>query len=71
MELSPSCTSFFFIYKYGINHLTFSKAVDAAYDKLRSRYRKLTGNEKDDQRIIQSIKELFIDLYANSCEETA
>ena len=71
MELSPACTSFFFIYKYGINHLTFSKAVDAAYDKLRSRYRKLTGNEKDDQRIIQSIKELFIDLYANSCEETA
>lgn len=71
MEFSPENTSFYFIYRYGINNQTFRKAVDAAYEKLLTRFQKLTGNTDADHRIICVIREMLIDLYVSACEETA
>ena len=71
MEFSPENTSFYFVYRYGINNQDFRKAVDAVYEKLSTRFRKLTGNADEDQRTICMIKEMLIDLYVSACEETA
>lgn len=71
MEFSPENTSFYFVYRYGINNQAFRKAVDAVYEKLSTRFRKLTGNADEDQRTICMIKEMLIDLYVSACEETA
>lgn len=71
MEFSPENTSFYFIYRYGINNQSFRKVVDAAYEKLFVRFQKLTGHMDKDQRTTRVIKELLVDLYASACEETA
>lgn len=71
MEFSPQNTSFYFIYRYEINIRAFRKAVDAAYEKLLIRFQKLTNNVDDDKQTIRVIKEMLVDLYAISCEETA
>lgn len=71
MEFSPENTSFYFIYRYGINSRAFKKAVDAAFEKLSARFQRLTGNADKDQRMIRVIKEMLIDLYTSACEETA
>ncbi len=71
MEFSPENTSFYFIYRYGINNQSFRKVVDAAYEKLSTRFQKLTGKADEDQRIIRVIREMLVDLYASACEETA
>lgn len=71
MELSPQNNSFYFIYKFEINKTSFRKTVDAAYEKLLIRFQKLAGDENQDHRMISVIREMLIDLYVNSCEETA
>lgn len=70
MEFSPENTSFYFIYRYEINRQAFRKAVDAAYEKLHTRFRELTGDADEDQRMTYVIREMLIDLYASACEET-
>ena len=70
MEFSPENTSFYFIYCYEINRQAFRKAVDAAYEKLHTRFRELTGDADEDQRMTYVIREMLIDLYASACEET-
>lgn len=70
MEFSPENTSFYFIYRYELNRQAFRTAVDAAYEKLHTRFRELTGDADEDQRMIYVIREMLIDLYAGACEET-
>ncbi len=71
MEFSPENTSFYFIYRYGINGQTFRKVIDAAYEKLSARFQKLTGNADEDRRTIRVIRDMLVDLYTSACEETA
>lgn len=71
MEFSPENTSFYFIYRYGINGQAFRKVVDAAYEKLSARFQKLTGNADEDRRTIRVIRDMLVDLYTSACEETA
>lgn len=71
MELDPQNSSFYFIYQYGINCQAFRKTIDAAYEKLFTRFQNPTGNADEDRQKIRVIKEMLIDLYASACEETA
>jgi hypothetical protein len=71
MEFAPDNTSFYFIYRYVINTNTFKKSVDTAYEKLLARFNKLTGNADKDKDTVRIIREMLVQLYADSCEETA
>lgn len=70
MELDPSNTSFYFIYRYALNINLFRNSIDTEYEKLLARFNKLTGNTDKDKETIRIIKEMLVLLYANSCEET-
>lgn len=70
MEFDPSNTSFYFIYRYALDVISFRKSIDAEYEKLLARFNKLTGNADKDKETIRILREMLVLLYANSCEET-
>ena len=70
MEFDPSNTSFYFIYRYALDVNLFRKSIDAEYEKLLARFNKLTGNVDKDKETIRILKEMLVQIYANSCEET-
>ena len=71
MELDSSNTSFYFIYRYGLNRDRFWKSIDAEYEKLSVRFSKLSEDEDKNKDIVRVVKEMLISLYAGSCEEMA
>ena len=71
MELDPTNSSFYFIYRFELDRNLLIKALDSEYEKLHNRFGKLTGNDDEDYEKIRIIKEMLIRLYANSCKENA
>lgn len=71
MELEPTSKSFYFMYRYEINHNSFIKLIDSVFEKIQVRFEKLTCNSDEDSKIVSAIKEMLVKLYADSCEEVA
>lgn len=71
MELSNDNTSFYFIYKYDINNAIFMNKIDQNYEKLLSRFQKAKNAGASSNKYVQTISEMLIDFYSDSCTEEA
>lgn len=69
MELDPTNYCFYFIYRFELDVDLLRKSLDSEYEKLYSRFRKLSGDNEKDSEGIRIIKEMLLLLYANSCKE--
>ena len=71
MELDPTNKSFYFIYRYAIDIDAFRGNIDAEFEKLHERFKKLENDAEKDKNIIRIIKDMFVHIYSVSCKETA
>lgn len=71
MELTPSNRSFYFVYRYALDIDTFRGKIDAEFEKLHERFKKLENDAEKDKNIIRIIKDMFVHIYSVSCKEIA
>ena len=72
MDLDPDGNSFYFIYEYAVNPEIFKNNFADEYDKFNTRFKNLSDKEDEEvQSGSRILKEMLIDLYANSSIETA
>ncbi len=71
MELDPTNSSFYFIYRFELDIDLLRNSIDSEYEKLHNRFSKLTGDDDKDSEVIRIIKEMLILLYTRSCKENA
>lgn len=69
MELDPSNSSFYFIYRFELDLDFLRKSLDSEYEKLNIRFKKLTGDKEKDSDSTRIIKDMLILMYAKSCRE--
>lgn len=69
MDLSPQNMSFYFVYKYDLNNSLFLNKINQNYDKLLSRFQKVNDKSVTLYKIEQTINELLLTLYDDSCTE--
>lgn len=69
MDLSPKNMSFYFVYKYDLNNSLFLNKINQNYDKLLSRFQKVNDKSVTLYKIEQTINELLLTLYDDSCTE--
>jgi len=68
MDFDIDNTSFYFVYIYTVDPERFRINLDNDYEKIASRFAKLTGTDKD-REIIRIIKEILLSLYEKSSGE--
>jgi len=68
MDLDESQHSFYFIYTFLFNLLSFKKTLLQYYDKINARH--LSYSEKEDEQKSNIIKDLLIEVYSNSLVES-
>ena len=71
MELDPSNKSFYFVYRYALDIDAFRGNIDAEFEKLHERFKKLENDAEKDKNIIRIIKDMFVHIYSASCKEMA
>lgn len=68
MDLDESQHSFYFIYTFSFNLLSFKKLLLQYFEKINTRF--ASYSEKQDEQKANIIKELLIEIYSNSLVET-
>lgn len=68
MDLDESQHSFYFIYTFLFNLLSFKKLLLQSYDKIYTRF--ASYSEKEDEQKSNIIKDLLIEIYSNSLVES-
>ncbi len=71
MELSPDNTSFYFIYRYELNTTLFFNNFDKYYEKIQSRFQKVSAVGESGDKVDRIICEMLLAWYDDSCTEEA